>query len=306
MGLKEVIEEIGRRAKRSNVRLPEQLISTDELKERDEDGTLRRSLEYLIQHQKIPVYEKTSEGLRPIYDPDEALDRLEEKALYFHVERLIAAFNEKRIDHLNEVIEKLTPPYVFRQNGPTWEIVWEGRTISGLREKGFGHYHELFSNPDKEYTPQELLASETAPLPTEQKGLDIEHEYDYGERKDGELRVKKEEKIPISDVRTRRELKAERLKLEDALGRAESRGDPAGQLELKQEIKIISSTLREKHFKDASTKLKEMVAKRLDRALKEIKKYNEEAHEHFFLSVSPLKANHYQYKPINQIPWKLK
>ena len=120
------------------------------------------------------------------------------------------------------------------------------------------------------------------------------------------MRAKKEEKIPISDVRTRRELKAERLKLEDALGRAESRGDPAGQLELKQEIKIISSTLREKHFKDASTKLKEMVAKRLDRALKEIKKYNEEAHEHFFLSVSPLKANHYQYKPINQIPWKLK
>ncbi len=293
MGLKEVFEEIARRAKRPHVRAPaELLISTDELEEKR--GYKKKWLEQPILSYEFYAFEIPPEGTPQPIEPEEAIARLEHETLYIkerdfedYIKKQTIRYQSQHIDKL----EKKQHPYVFRQTGPGWEIIWKGRPLNPLTGKGFAYLCFLVTHPYETFNILELVKKVD--------GIDIFG----GPIKIGESTDPDKTKEVIS------QLDSKILFLEHEIDRAKSHGldlSPLG--EKKHELKMLkeykAELLFNKKFPDDMARARDRIYKALDAALKKLEKVDREAYRHFKYACAPLKTFKHSYRPSEEIPWK--
>jgi hypothetical protein len=73
---------------------------------------------------------------------------------------LIWELKKKYIKPLHEQMHKEARSkarYAFYSEGPTWTITFDGKTLRGLRGKGFEYLHHLVSNKNQSIYPSKLL-----------------------------------------------------------------------------------------------------------------------------------------------------
>lgn len=179
-----------------------------------------------------------------------------------------------------------TASNIFRQTGPTWEIVYNNKTpLRGLRGKGFGYIHFLVKHPKKEYhtdslaievdkidpdSLDKLIKSTTDNTDNneyyDQKKMGADHrDMVYGESKD---EIKKE--------------------LEDLT---------------KHYYKLFRPGGKSRKFVDNTTKNKNRIYKSIDRALDVIKTHDKDTWKHFSITLNPIHSYYLSYTPDRNINW---
>lgn len=204
--------------------------------------------------------------------------------------------------------------YAFFYHAPTWTISFDGATISGLKAKGFKYIWFLVERKYKQFHTDELAPIE-GDLQEESKLTysDFDKFYQEWQSKSVEGKGKIDIRNKI-DKMAKKDLTKYREGLKDDLKEAESMNDPdrinkarwlleSFEDELK---KVIGLKGKERKFIDNSTRTKNRITKSVERALKEIKKNNEQIYKHFHDALKPINDFTQCYRPAQDIEWHLK
>lgn len=216
--------------------------------------------------------------LRPI---SEIKKRPPEKK--FVSKKYIEQYEKQHPELTKSLSDLINHQYLFRQEGPAWKIVFEGRSLTGLKGKGFTYIHYLVSNAYKIPPMLDLIklySGESLPKL-------FSHEVIDGRARKEYLTRMKDVKNKITEVK---------------------RNNDVGQKEKAQrELEFLENSLSEgkkgKKFEDETIKAKNRIAKSIERAIIEIEKYDKPAGKHFKKAFKPVKTLYFSYRPDTPIPW---
>ena len=227
------------------------------------------------------------------------------------------AQSEIRSDRVAKKDASVEPQYAFYSEGPTWTITFDGKTIRGLRGKGFEYLHHLVSNKFNDIYPSEFMQLSSAPEndfrdPNKQINLPIDFE-DGAEKRDVDFDEIFARDFPIEtlDDQFLEEIKKERTRLHKEVKEA------AGNNDLDRKEKAIKDLERFKWhiaeylgkkgkikiFKDGTKKTKDRIAVNINRALNRIQKENKAAYKHFKWALGSLYTEQLSYRPSEDIDW---
>lgn len=212
-----------------------------------------------------------------------------------------------------EKTDQLSPkkaPFVFRQEGPSWTITYEGKTLRGLKGKGFKFLSYLISHPGKAFTPVELEDAVNGVTSVDTNGHrepGLSHDDQIGSK------IRAAKTIGVNDVydydkvqkfRERlRQLRKDRQKAESAPDR-----DPLIIKEIDNEVaqinNYLSDTKRRRQFRCDLDKIKSRVGKNISRAIKEIEKHDQDTGAHFRHALGAIYTTSLSYSPSKRIPWQ--
>jgi hypothetical protein len=197
--------------------------------------------------------------------------------------------------------------YVFRQEGPTWMIMYEGKTLRGLKGRGFRHIHFLVSQPRKEFTAYELMQELDGYNPEETtKDLSF---IDLSTKEP----IKGKEFLGVNEIidekamedfkRHRRSLVEE---LEDAVNCNDLERRARAQEELKdfdeQMISYMGKGGKGRKFVNNRQRTITTISKRIRRAVDSLEEHNKEIHRHFKKALFPV-SEPFSYNPDRNVPW---
>jgi hypothetical protein len=239
----------------------------------------------------------TEEGL------EELIIELDVKNVTFKKENFMEikeAFGDKIVEEMDS---NASADFEFRKTGPTWEIVYEGKKTSGLRQRGFSYIHYLVSHSGKDFDTNELA-----------KAVDgIELEYTVigssTEIKNGDnLR-------DVADGKTRADLTKEWARLRRQVEEAENNNDLAQLSKTKEELEKFEKYYYEmfrpggksRKFMVNSKRNSNRINRSVARAIEELKRHNEKkAARHFKQALKPIYSHSKSYSPDRHIPWLLR
>jgi hypothetical protein len=196
--------------------------------------------------------------------------------------------------------------YVFVKTGPTWKIVFEGREMAGLEGSGFEYLHYLIENyrHPKEIEVDELFKAIEKNIPTDRTMEDPDLHESFQEDESWQ---------EVTDKRTLKDVRENIEDLEDQKKDAERNNDQYRVSHLTEEIEKLNEYCtgsqfqgRLKAFSDHKKRIADRIRKALTRALQEIQKHDEKAHDHLRRAFPPLYSPQKSYKPSEDVPsWKL-
>jgi hypothetical protein len=187
-------------------------------------------------------------------------------------------------------------PYVFLQEGPSWTITYEGKTVRGLTGKGFAIIHYLVSNKGKTFSIADLarefdkveyrMATDSANIIEDKSMIEgLESPLEKLKHAYGELK---------NDLR----------KAEDAndLPRIEKAKHELQEFEkhAAQDLNIHGKTRK---FSNETFKAKDRIRRRIERALDILKQHDENTYLHFRRVLSPINSFFHSYNPDRPINW---
>jgi hypothetical protein len=195
---------------------------------------------------------------------------------------------------------------VFRQEGPSWTIIYEGKTLSGLKGRGFEIIHFLVQNKDKSFHVSKLSKEIDKIDPnyiqtSDNLNSDMEHKPSDKGTVDGRDMIY---------GNSLQDFKEYRRDLKNELRVAEENNDTGRIEKLKVEMEEFESYAssyltkdgKSRKFSDDTIKAKERIRKRITRALAVIKKHDENTWRHFNRSLGPINFS-LSYTPDKNIDW---
>lgn len=217
---------------------------------------------------------------------------------------------------------------VFVNTGPTWKIVYEGKETAGLKGKGFKFIHFLVANQERVYHTDDLQ-KHAEPVDTEffeSSGNRIEPVYNPEESLQksnaGYLKGKKTiedhwngDEFDIQDKATpttKAWIHSENIRLKHELEKEKRDGNPDAIKEAEEEYKqflkyatqCVGKGGKSRRDVDPSDKNKNKISKSIERALDEIKIYDQNLYLHFKRSLGTINSFNQSYNPDRKIEWK--
>ena len=196
---------------------------------------------------------------------------------------------------------------VFRQEGPSWTITYEGETLRGLRGKGFELIHHLILHKEKLFHTDELSQEIDKIVPTEgnEQGKTYLDHYDESTQT---ITQGIDAKAKIYG-KSMEELKKYRTHLNEELRKAET--DPPRKANVEKELEefnryctqYFGSGGQSRKDRDNPMRTKDRMCKRIERALDNIKKNNENIWRHFYSALRPINDFFQSYRPDRDISW---
>ena len=209
------------------------------------------------------------------------------------------------------VVEHEAQPnrYEFYQEGPSWTIIYEGEVLRGLKGKGFEELHFLVKNERKIFHINEII-QETEKVPPD--SLSKTAEFNAKQGKNDKTSKDSTNHRDLADDKFKKELKEKRISLQKAVQEAENNNDiprlEKAKMELERFYKFRAEYFgkngKARKVVDETTNSKNRVNRRIERALKEIKKYDENTFNHFHTAIKKTNNNYFlQYNPVRHIDW---
>ena len=208
------------------------------------------------------------------------------------------------MERLAETINKglvLNCPYALYKEGPTWTMIFNGKAIRGLRNKGFLYIAYLIDKKKEQVKIMELAKLDKSEL-IEKKPDHEAFSYDSGF-----------ENIIIEkiDHKAKALLDDEKKRLEQTLEEAEQTHDTmlinGAQAKLDEFMKYYFEAVgykgKQKLLADSGKKAKEKITKSIERAIKELEKHDSEAFNHFEKAIKPVNTYKPMYYPVPDIDW---
>jgi hypothetical protein len=226
--------------------------------------------------------------------------------------------NSGSSDEIQPATDNSTGQYVFRKTGPSWEIIFEGRKISGLQGKGFKCLHYLVSRPGSDFSVLDLNQldgninfngnTKSRAAFSEEKRNESEEIKNSNRPSGGTFHQE-----DIADKRYLYELKNKWQQLRIALADAEREGDPDAEEQAKIELEklgqyipeTISFNGKSKKTRNEATRSKERIGKRISRAIDKIVEYDKKAAEHFKKAIPAINSYSLSYTPEETPDWTL-
>ncbi|MDI6688644.1 MAG: hypothetical protein QME06_10550 [Desulfobacterales bacterium] len=208
--------------------------------------------------------------------------------------------------------DDIDQPYVFKKEGPTWRIHYEGAKLNGLRCNGFAIFYYLVINERKVFHTEELSQEiDNTPI---NKGIDTgslelgDDQVDNNQHKKGKKTADVNAKIYGKSLE---ELKENRQYLQTELRKAKSDNDPGRIKRCEQELtefnkycaSLINSQGQSRNEIDQTFRNKNRLCKRMERALNELNKHDEKTYLHFKNSLRPINSFLQSYNPDRPIDW---
>lgn len=229
-----------------------------------------------------------------------------EKVLEFRKEHSLHQPDDKITE------EPISKKNVFRQEGPTWAITYEGKELRGLRGKGFELVHYLILHERKVFHIDELRIEFNKTLPNEEKSLmeiDLDHSDDDREAIKGGI----DSRAKIYG-KSMEELKEHRAYLQDEIRKADTDNDPAQKAKFETEFKEFEKYCteffglkgRSRKDRDNTIKTKDRICKRIERALNNLREYDKNTWRHFHNALRPINSYLQSYQPDRDIDWLTK
>jgi len=222
---------------------------------------------------------------------------------------------ELKVEYLEQLHEQmhkealLEAKYAFYPEGPTWTITFDGKTIRGLRGKGFKYIHYLVLKKFKDYSHTDLDPLDSKPA------IYTEQFEDCFNKNDSNPYQKKKKIIDYRDMadgKTLKDIKKEFKNIIEFLERAK-RENNLIEIEMAQKeydkfstyyYEYLTQNGRSKKFKTKQKKIRDRIAKNMKEALDEIKKYDETIWSHFNDVLGGLYATSISYRPNPDIDWQ--
>ena len=204
------------------------------------------------------------------------------------------------------------PRYAFYPERPTWTITFDGKTLRGLRGKGFKYIHYLIENKFDDFSHTDLDQLDSKPV------IYTGQFEDYFNKNDSNPYQKKKQIIDHRDMidgKTLKDIKKEFKNIKEFLERAKRENNPI-EIEMAQKeydefstyyYENLTQNGRSKKFKTEQKKIRDRIAKNMKEALDEIKKYDETNKKriwsHFNDALGGLYASSISYRPNPDIDW---
>ena len=195
---------------------------------------------------------------------------------------------EKRNPELTKGLPDLTNHhYLFRKEGPTWKIVFEGRPLKGLKGKGFLYIHFLVSNSPGVYRVADLADLDPAKPDTG----DLSNKSSFSHQ-------------DIHDSKARHDYREKYKELQEELGEAETNHDLGRREKVQRDMDLLRHEIKiNKHFGNETQKARDRIAANIKRAIKEMKKWDIPAAQHFEKALKPIKSFNLSYEPDATVRW---
>lgn len=197
---------------------------------------------------------------------------------------------------------------VFRKEGPTWTIVYEGIKLRGLRGKGLEEIHYLIIHREKIFHTDELARQVDGQMP--------EMPYqEYDQRSDDTSRESQEKDfVDHRDIifgESVEKMKEHYYYLKQEIREAENDNDLGRKDKAEKEFAEFNAHYssyfgkngRSRRFIDTSTKTKNRICKRIERALDSIKEEDEKTWRHLIRALAPINSFFHSYQPDRDINW---
>nr|BDD44340.1 hypothetical protein 16 [Desulfobacterales bacterium] len=196
--------------------------------------------------------------------------------------------------------------YGFFREGPTWKIVYNGKSLTGLKGKGFEYIHYLVKHPNSEYHTDELAKESLDSM------QDANHYAEKENQREPErIAVNSLDHRDIADPKYIKEMKDKLNYLNQELREANESNDPHRIQMAEEEIEeykahfaqMLKPRGQSRKFADATTRTMNRITKSIERALKTVKKHDESTWNHFNSALSPIHAYFLSYTPDREISW---
>jgi len=213
-------------------------------------------------------------------------------------------------EEMQDLAADASPLHVFRQLGPTWEIVYNGKPLRGLKGKGFRYIYFLVKHPHKEYHTDQI-AKEGEKTHTDSLSKPIEATTSENESDNIKKGKKTNDHRNMLYGKSKEELKKYWDDLKKELKEAEEYNDPDRKEIARKELEDFEEYYFEltrpgdksRKFRDGSTKTRDRITKSIERALDTIKKYDEATGRHFYNALKPIHSYYLSYTPDRHINW---
>jgi DNA-directed RNA polymerase subunit RPC12/RpoP len=228
---------------------------------------------------------------------------------------LVWELKEDYLQRLNEHMYKEARSkarYAFYSEGPTWTIIFDGKTLRGLTHKGFKYIHYLVKNKVKYFAHIDLDPIDGVTVVDTGKA-EVDFKEDDQTHKKGKQTVDHESMI---HGKSYREIKQEWKKLLETLEKAKRNDIPneikAAQKEYDEFTKFyyeyFTKNGKVKKFTKRDIKnIRDRIAKSINEALAEIKEYDpthdKRIWKHFEDALGGLYRQSIAYRPIDDIDW---
>jgi hypothetical protein len=226
---------------------------------------------------------------------------------------LVWALKEDYLKRLREQMYKEARSkarYSFYAEPPTWTITFDGKTLRGLKSKGFKYIHYLVKNKFKDFTHADLdpeLVTDIGPAEADY----IKEGYQSNKKKGGTI-----DHEAMIHGKSIPEIKSEFKAICITLDEAKRKGIPQeiddAQKDYDEFHKLyyeyFTQNGRVKKFQNKQKNVRDRIAKNMKEALDEIKKYDETNKKriwsHFNDVLGGLYATSISYRPNPDIDWQ--
>jgi hypothetical protein len=243
-------------------------------------------------------------------DIEKLISEVCEKAIYRRddVSEVQRKFGLGEIDEVEKEISE--GDYIFRQEGPSWTITYEGKTLRALKGNGFEIIHYLVRHKRKMFHTGELSQEFDKTVPTEGQKQHVP----YSPQNEYALSNKDKEFVDAGARiygKSMEELKKHRYYLYEKLRKAEENADPIQLAKANEELKGFNRYCtyyfgprgRARNDIDNPIRTKNRITKRIGRALNRIKEHDEDTYLHLKRSLGPINSFFQAYNPDRSLDW---
>lgn len=199
-------------------------------------------------------------------------------------------------------------PYVMKKEGKAWKMVFNGKTIGGLRQIGFSYLYHLICHPNEYFFHEDLFIAAGKGMPVSEAE---DNNVEYVDAKGKPVATRAIDDKGLRDLFKRiKKLKSE---LDDAIDFKREEGGIKLNKELEQTKKYLNQVYDKKkkrirYLKDANAKkVTDSVGKAIKRALDDIQEENPDAYQHFSkaIGINNLYQDSLMYRPApeDKIDW---
>lgn len=229
---------------------------------------------------------------------------------YFGEKYGLGSSSDETVKEENADQNIVTPAYVFRNEGPSWTIIYEGITFRGLKGKGLEIIHYLVRHKGKDFRTSDLSKEfDKTTVAEEKKFATDESSSEDGRRFD---EMKSQDVDDIIDDKTKTEVQDYRNRLFQELREAQDNNNIPRIEEIEQEIESLDEYLiaslkrsgKSQQFINETMRVKNRICKRIERALQHLEKRpNKNTYLHFKRALSPINSFFQSYRPDRHIDW---
>ena len=229
--------------------------------------------------------------------------------------------------------------YAFFSEGPTWTIIFNRKVLRGLRGGGFQYIEYLIKNPGKrfhvtqlheiivgsavdDFSDDDKTTDETSEENTFDCNDDERSDETAGDNESNIEYIARELGISFKGVSRHKKIddksyahyKTIIFNLNKEIEEARKKGDISTENQKQDDrdkirsffLKDIGLGGRPREFRDENTKIKDKIARAINRAISKIEKDDPEMAEHFKKSLTPIYSFQQCYHPDMEINWQFK
>jgi len=210
-----------------------------------------------------------------------------------------------------------TKQYAFYKEPPTWTIIFDGTPIRTLKGDGFEYIHHLVSHPRDQFTVFDLamLTKDLVVTREHPKKMNKDDDFDDNTGKLEAVRKSKEHDRNHEEKRLN-SLEIELAMVDQQIDSTEDITSDEVDLDklksdreqIQAEIRRVKARLYYRKAEDSAThkQIKNRIAKRIERAVKDIRAACSRAGAHFEQALRPINSYDQCYNPSEDIRWHLK